>query len=215
MPARVCFSTETSALTGDWEPALPVTSDIDIRTWCSLAKLQGKRRRTRRLIQPPTKSTLVWTTNHELRRDMFLYSEYAFRQGGTWSNMSFAAGNLASASATLSVIEPSTITGPTGSSSGSGCFIATAAYGSWLAPEVVLLRSFRDQYLLTNPPGQWFVDTYYRYSPPIAALIETSPELAAVTRALLAPLVCGIKYPFILVSLLLAGLLSVRLRRNR
>lgn len=70
------------------------------------------------------------------------------------------------------------------------CFIATAAYGSAYAPSVVLLRHFRDQYLLTNRPGRLFVNTYYRYSPPIADFIAKSDFLRAVVRVLLTPILC-------------------------
>ncbi|MBP1762132.1 MAG: putative rane protein, partial [Firmicutes bacterium] len=69
------------------------------------------------------------------------------------------------------------------------CFIATAAFGSKLQPAVVLLRHFRDQYLLTNVPGRAFVDFYYRHSPPIAAYIANSEPLKALVRILLLPLI--------------------------
>ena len=39
----------------------------------------------------------------------------------------------------------------------SGCFIATAVFGSASSPEVLSLREFRDQYLITNSAGRAFV----------------------------------------------------------
>jgi hypothetical protein len=80
----------------------------------------------------------------------------------------------------------------TTSDSGSGskmCFIATAAYGSPYQAPVTWLRKFRDQYLLTNAPGQWFVKTYYRMSPPLADVIAGHGWMRPIVRVLLLPLV--------------------------
>lgn len=69
------------------------------------------------------------------------------------------------------------------------CFIATAAYGYYSAPQVRVLRDFRDLYLLTNTPGRAFVRWYYRHSPPAARYISTHSGWKAVVRAALLPLV--------------------------
>ena len=76
-----------------------------------------------------------------------------------------------------------------GSGGGSGCFIATAAYGSLLEPHVKILCKFRDQYLLTNGPGKIFVTYYYKYSPPLADFISKNDGLRAVVCVFLLPLV--------------------------
>ena len=70
-----------------------------------------------------------------------------------------------------------------------GCFIATAAYGSYMEPHVVILREFRDRFLLTDPAGKAFVDLYYAYSPPIADCIAQNEALNAAVRLSLLPLV--------------------------
>ena len=54
----------------------------------------------------------------------------------------------------------------------SGCFIATAVYGTPLAPEINTLRDFRDNILLSSNTGEKFVYFYYRFSPPIANFIS-------------------------------------------
>lgn len=71
---------------------------------------------------------------------------------------------------------------------GGFCFIATAAYGSTQEPHVKILREFRDKLLLQSEAGKKFVDTYYRFSPPMAYFIGQHPTLRAITRTALWPL---------------------------
>ena len=84
-----------------------------------------------------------------------------------------------------------------GESDAGGCFIATAAYGSYLQKDVQILRSFRDKYLLTNEFGKNFVNTYYRYSPPIADYIAKHENLRTIVRWLLTGIITIIEYPFL------------------
>jgi hypothetical protein len=71
----------------------------------------------------------------------------------------------------------------------SGCFVATAAYGSLMEPHVKLLRKFRDRVLLAHPAGKTFVRLYYTYSPPLADFIAKSDALRVLVRWSLLPLV--------------------------
>jgi hypothetical protein len=61
---------------------------------------------------------------------------------------------------------------PKTSKSQSGCFIATAAVGSYDHPKVVALRIFRDCFLRRHRFGLIFIDFYYKTSPPIANWIS-------------------------------------------
>jgi hypothetical protein len=72
-----------------------------------------------------------------------------------------------------------------------GCFIATAAYGYYDAPQVQALRDFRDRYLETNSAGRAFVRWYYEYGPIGAAALNEHPWLKPVVRTALMPAVGG------------------------
>lgn len=53
------------------------------------------------------------------------------------------------------------------SSSGGGCYVATAVYGSYDCPQVWTLRRFRDYELAKTWYGRAFIHTYYAISPTI------------------------------------------------
>lgn len=65
------------------------------------------------------------------------------------------------------------------------CLVATAVYGSIDAPEVALLRRFRDRYLTPIPGGRWCVRVYYRWSPHLAGWVLASPRRLGLARGIL------------------------------
>ena len=85
-----------------------------------------------------------------------------------------------------------------GGGSSGGCFIATAAYGSYLDPHVMVLRHFRDDVLLQSELGTAFVTFYYKHSPPIADFIAQHDTLRLLFRFALTPLIFGAEYPLVL-----------------
>lgn len=120
------------------------------------------------------------------------------------------------------VIEPlvPNITAPASSNqtaggSGGGCFIATAAYGSYLHPQVQILRDFRDKFLLTNAPGRVFVNMYYRLSPPLADFIAQHDLFRGTTRIVLTPLIAAIRHPVLFVIFVLLALALYFITRRR
>ncbi|MFT5859051.1 MAG: hypothetical protein ACI865_001147 [Flavobacteriaceae bacterium] len=73
-----------------------------------------------------------------------------------------------------------------GSDSGggsSGCYVATMAYGSYDAPQVLILRSFRDRFLQKSRGGRAFIKWYYAKSPSFVAEHRSKVWLHKVLRA--------------------------------
>jgi len=78
-------------------------------------------------------------------------------------------------------------------SKGGGCLIATATYGTELAPQVQLLRELRDHKLLNTESGQSFMNGfnsfYYSFSPTIADWERQNPIFQEIVRAFITPMI--------------------------
>lgn len=77
-------------------------------------------------------------------------------------------------------------------SNGGGCLIATAAYGSELAPKVQQLREIRDSILLNTDSGTKFMigfnQVYYSFSPTIADWERHNPEFQEFVKITITPM---------------------------
>ena len=73
-----------------------------------------------------------------------------------------------------------------------GCLIATATYGSELAPQVQLLREIRDNVLFSTGSGTTFMagfnEFYYSFSPTVADWERQSPLFKEVVKTTITPM---------------------------
>ena len=79
---------------------------------------------------------------------------------------------------------------------GGGCLIATATYGSEMAPQVQLLREIRDNQLMNTASGMSFMtgfnQLYYSFSPTIADMERESPAFKEMVKMGLTPLLSSL-----------------------
>jgi len=77
-----------------------------------------------------------------------------------------------------------------------GCLIATAAYGSELAPQVQQLRELRDNTILQTKSGSSFMTSfnefYYSFSPGIADLERENPVFKEFVKASITPMLTSL-----------------------
>ena len=90
------------------------------------------------------------------------------------------------------VVEETVVATQESTEEGGGCLIATAAYGSELAPQVQMLREIRDNQLMNTESGKSFMatfnDIYYSFSPTIADMERESPVFKEIVKAGLTPM---------------------------
>jgi hypothetical protein len=79
---------------------------------------------------------------------------------------------------------------------GGGCLIATATYGSEMAPQVQQLRELRDNQLLQTESGTAFMNTfndiYYSFSPIIADYERENPLFKEAVKLAITPMISSL-----------------------
>ena len=64
------------------------------------------------------------------------------------------------------------------------CFLATLCYEDLNHSNLVLLRNFRDKFLLNNNFGRFLVNTYYEISPKFIVLLNKKSIFTTVIKKL-------------------------------
>jgi len=76
---------------------------------------------------------------------------------------------------------------------GGGCLIATAAYGTELAPQVQFLREIRDNTVMSTTSGSAFMSgfnqLYYSFSPTISDMERENPVFQQAVRTFITPMI--------------------------
>jgi len=74
-----------------------------------------------------------------------------------------------------------------------GCYIATMVYGSYDAPEVLILRRFRDEVLAKSVSGRLFIQVYYAVSPILVKIFKHSVRINRLIKSVLDKIIVHIK----------------------
>ncbi|MEX0657377.1 MAG: CFI-box-CTERM domain-containing protein [Nitrosopumilaceae archaeon] len=130
------------------------------------------------VVAPEKKSAL-----EEQKEQALQYGEEMFSNAANQMKKAESAQQLVTEGGEI----PSALTG------GGGCLIATATYGTELAPQVQMLREIRDKSVLGTQTGTAFMSAfnsfYYSFSPAIADLERQNPMFREVVRVAITPMI--------------------------
>ena len=141
---------------------------------------------------PPPTSTTVATTQQTTSTSQATTSSSVASTSSAVSSTSSTESSV-SMSESSSATVPATTSNSTALPTGPKCLIATATYGSELAPEVQLLRNFRDYSIMKTQAGSNFMVAfnawYYSFSPYVANYIANHWVERTIMKGVLYPLI--------------------------
>jgi len=125
--------------------------------------------------------------------DLDFYASYETKSQVLMAGEVWATVNGSSAMIAHTEIRAANVFSGQANQSSPKCLIATATYGSALAPQVQFLRDFRDQKLDSTFVGYSFMTAfnpwYYSFSPAVAGTIHANPQLQGLMQILLKPVI--------------------------
>ena len=130
------------------------------------------------------RAAAAWTQSTELKRDIYMLLL-------SFANQNRDMKEMRSAQKELDAIDPDWKKKQ--QSSNSGCYVATAVYGSYDCPEVWTLRRFRDYDLAETWYGRAFIRTYYAISPAIVNWFGKAEWFSYMWRPVLDRMVRSLK----------------------
>ena len=147
-------------------------------------------------VKIPDKSDIEFILEYEHERNFKKWLESETRNPQIIAT--FDRDDASNSSPLAAFSQPTQTSTPTqeSSSEGGGCLIATAAYGTEMAPQVQFLRELRDNTVLQTTSGTAFMNTfnqfYYSFSPQIADYERENPFFKEMVKVTLTPLLTSL-----------------------
>ena len=154
---------------------------------------------SKRVIQPGLSLETKFCFQIPKDSDHFILTEYAsLNNWSTYTIATFDKDDASNSSPLAAFSQPAQTSTPTqeSSSEGGGCLIATAAFGSEMAPQVQFLREIRDNTVMSTESGTTFMtgfnQFYYSFSPQIADYERENPVFKEAVKVTLTPLLTSL-----------------------
>ncbi len=193
----------TAAQTATYQMGMPVTLDLTFTG--TLQQATASTTTTTSEQMTTTSSSSITSTSEEMTTTSGTSSTSATQSTTESTSESMTTTLSGSSSSTVSSSASSASNSSTPAATSPKCLIATATYGSELAPEVQLLRNFRDHSIMKTQAGSNFMVAfnawYYSFSPYVANYLANHWVERIIMK--------GVLYPLIGILFLSQGLFSV------
>ncbi len=116
-------------------------------------------------------------------------SNNSLGQVGAYSSSTIRPSYTSKTTSNYTPTTSSSYTTSSNKKSSEGCYIATMVYGDYDHPKVMVLRQYRDNYLMNSFIGRCFIKIYYYLSPKAVRVLRDKKHINNLIRVILNRLV--------------------------